>query len=118
MTSRLRLENLVFWTHLGVGDAERAVPQEISLDLDLEVDTARAAESDSVVDTVDYIEVVERVGALVRASENRLVERLAARIADLVLSDARVSRVQVVLRKRAASLPGAAARAGIVLVRP
>jgi dihydroneopterin aldolase len=117
-TDRLLLDGLRLWTHLGVGDAERAVPQEIAVDLELEVDTGTAAGSDAVIDTVDYIGVVERVKALVEASHDRLVERLASRIADLVLADARVHRVQVSLRKRAGILPGANARAGIVLVRP
>ena len=117
-TNLLRLSNLEFWTHLGVSEAERATQQEISLDLALEVETAPSEVSDSVADTVDYLEVVERVGVLVRSSENKLVERLASRIADLVLDDPRVKRVEVTLRKRALSLPGANARAGIVLIRP
>lgn len=115
---RLLLEDLRLWTHLGVGDAERSVPQEIALDLELEVDTRCAAESDAVADTVDYIDVVRIVRTLVEASDDRLVERLASRIAERILDDPRVTRVRVGLRKRAAILPGADARAGIVLVRP
>lgn len=115
---RLLLEDLRLWTHLGVGDAERSVPQEISLDLELEVDTRDAARSDAVEDTVDYIDIVRSVRALVEAAEDRLVERLASRIAERILEDPRVSRVRVGLRKRAAILPGADSRAGIVLVRP
>lgn len=115
---RLLLEDLRMWTHLGVGEAERSVPQEIALDLELEVDTRAAARSDAVADTVDYIDVVRSVRTLVEAAEDRLVERLASRIAERILEDPRVLRVTVGLRKRAALLPGADARAGIVLIRP
>lgn len=115
---RLLLQDLRLWTHLGVGDAERSVPQEIVLDLELEVETRVAARSDAVADTVDYIDVVRNVRTLVEAAHDHLVERLASRIADRILDDPRVRRVRVGLRKRAAVLPGAHARAGIVLVRP
>ncbi len=115
---RLLLRNLVFRGRLGVGEEERAGAQEIEVDLELEVDADRAAASDSIGDTVDYMAIAARVGAVVREADARLVEHLASRIADEVLTDERVRGVTVELRKRAAALPGLLARAGVRLVRP
>jgi dihydroneopterin aldolase len=115
---RLLLDRLEFRAHLGVTDEERSVAQDVEVHLELEVDAHAAAVSDSVMDTVDYMDVATRVGALIARVEHRLVERLATKIAEEILTDPRISSVTVELRKRASDLPGSAARAGVRLTRP
>ncbi|MFL2001030.1 dihydroneopterin aldolase [Microbacterium sp. A1-JK] len=92
------------WGHHGVYDDERAQGQEFVVDLTLRIDTAPAAASDDVVDTVHYGELAERIVALVGADPVNLLETLAARIADDALTDPRVEQAVVTVHKPSAPI--------------
>jgi dihydroneopterin aldolase len=89
-------------TALGVCGAlpeEQERPQPLEVDLDIWADLASAGESDDLDDTVDYGAVCELVERVVTTERFQLLERLAARIAEVVLSDDRVDGVTVAVRK-------------------
>lgn len=96
---RIELRGL---TALGVCGAlpeeqERAQPLEV--DIDIHADLSAACASDDIDDTVDYGAVCELVERVVTTERFRLLERLASRLAELVLSDDRVRVVTVTVRK-------------------
>lgn len=85
--------------HHGVFEEERREGQEFVVDVTLFVSTARAAASDDVADTVHYGEVAERIVALVSNDPVNLLEKLAARIADDLLTWDHVRMVSVTIHK-------------------
>lgn len=89
----------------GVYAEERRDGQEFVVDLTLSLSTADAAGSDDVADTVHYGELAERVVAVVTGEPVNLLERLAQRIADVVLADERVQIVAVTVHKPSAPIP-------------
>lgn len=78
-------------------EQERAQPFEV--DLDITADLSAAVQSDELDDTVDYGAVCELVERVIATERFRLLERLAGRIAELVLTDDRVREVTVTVRK-------------------
>jgi len=72
---------------IGFIDWERRIKQKVVIDLELPVDCARAAASDDVVDTLDYMSVASRVREFVGQSEFMLVETMAHRLALLLLEE-------------------------------
>ena len=90
----LRVETIV-----GVGDWERKIRQTVSIDLEMGADIRRAAESDSIDDTLNYKLVAKRVQQFVAESSFQLVETLAERIAEIVLEEFDVPRVEVRVNK-------------------
>ncbi|WP_422631787.1 dihydroneopterin aldolase [Pseudokineococcus basanitobsidens] len=98
-TDRIELCGLRVRGRHGVLAAERELGQEFVVDLVLEVDTRAAAASDDVVDTVHYGEVAEEVAAVVAGEPVALLERLAQRVADVVLARPRVLAVEVAVHK-------------------
>ena len=88
----------------GVLAAERRTGQPFGLDLELEVDTRAAAASDDLADTVDYSAVATAALAVVTGDPVDLVETLAGRVADTVLTDPRVAAVTVTVHKPQAPL--------------
>ncbi len=96
---RIFLHGLTAECIIGFIDWERRVRQTVVVDLELPVDCARAAQSDEVADTLDYKQVAKRVRAFIEASECRLVETLAQRLALLVLEEFPVDWVRVSLNK-------------------
>lgn len=98
------------------GEQDQAQPFEI--DLELAADLGRAAESDDLVDTIDYATVVKAVAAVVTGEHHALLERLAERIADVVLADELVVAVTVEVRKLRPPVPVDLASAAVRLTRP
>jgi dihydroneopterin aldolase len=91
-----------------VSDAERSRPQEIFVDLEVDVDTRPGAATDDIRNTVNYSEVLDALQDLASASELRLIETLANRMAERVLTFPAATSVSLRLRK-----PGALASRGV-----
>ncbi|MGN6218725.1 MAG: dihydroneopterin aldolase [Microbacterium sp.] len=85
--------------HHGVFADERRDGQEFVVDATLFVDTAPAAASDDVLDTVHYGEVAERIVELVGREPLNLIEGVAARVADDLLAHPLVQGVSVTIHK-------------------
>ena len=96
---RIFLHGLSAECIIGFIDWERRVKQTVVLDLELPVDCRHAALTDEVADTLDYKKVAKRVLAFVEASEFKLVETLAQRVALVILEEFPVEWVRVALNK-------------------
>ena len=96
---RIFLHGLTAECIIGFIDWERRVKQTVVVDLELPVDCRRAASSDEVADTLDYKRVAKRALAFIEASEFKLVETLADRVALLILEEFAVEWVRVALNK-------------------
>lgn len=85
---------------VGINPDERIKPQDIVVNINLSVDTYRAAETDSIDDAVNYREITKAVLAHVEEGRPMLVERLAAEIAGICLDmDDRVEEAEVSVEK-------------------
>lgn len=96
---------------------EKERPQPFELDLDLAFDMRPAAASDALEDTVDYGRLVDKVNTIVAEEHFSLLETLAERVAEAVLSDARVTSVTVAVRKLRPPVAADLATAGVRLTR-
>ena len=83
----------------GVLPEEQQRRQPFGVDLELLVDLAPAGESDALTDTVDYGALCDAVSRVVATEHYQLLERLAARIAEICRADPRVQGVIVEVRK-------------------
>jgi len=98
-TDRIFLRGLTAECIIGFIDWERRVKQTVVVDLELPVDCGRAALSDDVADTVDYKRVAKRTLAYIEASEFKLVETLAHRLALLLLEEFGIEWVRLSINK-------------------
>lgn len=99
MTDRIELRGLRLHGRHGVHAAERRDGQVFVVDVALEVDTAPAAASDDLGDTVDYGGLADGLAAIVTGEPVNLLETLAQRLADACLADPRVQTVEVAVHK-------------------
>ena len=93
------LRGLAIECIIGFIDWERRVKQTVVIDLELPVDCRTAAIRDEVEDTLDYKKVAKRVIAFVEASQFKLVETLAHRLALLILEEFGVAWVRLAVNK-------------------
>ncbi len=96
------LKELKIDTLIGVHAWERQIKQTVILDLEMATDIRAAALSDHLADTLNYKAVAKRLIEFVSHSEFQLVETLAERIAEIVLTEFEVPWVRLNLNKRGA----------------
>ncbi|MGH8210790.1 MAG: dihydroneopterin aldolase [Steroidobacteraceae bacterium] len=96
---RVFLRGLTAECIIGFIDWERRVRQTVVIDLELPVDCRHAAVTDDVADTIDYKKVAKRVLAFIEASEFKLVETLAQRLAMLILEEFGIEWVRLCVNK-------------------
>lgn len=87
---------------IGVYDWERRVRQTVIVDLDLGADIRRAAQTDAIADTVNYKAVSKRLMEYVGGSQFQLVETLAERVAEILLTEFQLPWVRVKINKKGA----------------
>lgn len=96
------LNDLRIDTVIGIFDWERRVKQTISLDIEMATDIRKAASSDTIDDTLDYKSVAKRIITFVEQSEFQLVETLAERVCEIILTEFNVPWVKLRLNKQGA----------------
>jgi 7,8-dihydroneopterin aldolase/epimerase/oxygenase len=84
---------------IGFIDWERRVKQTVVIDLELPVDCRAASVRDEVEDTLDYKKVAKRVIAFIEASEFKLVETAANRLALTLLEEFGIEWVRLSINK-------------------
>jgi 7,8-dihydroneopterin aldolase/epimerase/oxygenase len=97
--SKITITDLEVFYCVGVPDEERAKPQRLLLTVDINYDFSVAAVSDRIQKTIDYSEVAQ---SLLKYGEGRswkLIEKLAANIADLIFSEYKPQGVTVEVKK-------------------
>ncbi|WP_016931922.1 dihydroneopterin aldolase [Rhodococcus sp. R1101] len=105
MSDRIELRGLTVRGNHGVFEHEKRDGQDFVVDIVVWLDLAPAAASDDLTDTLHYGELAERAAAIIAGPGRDLIETVAGEIADEVLTDPRVTRVEVTLHKPSAPIP-------------
>ena len=96
---QINIKDLHLRTVIGINEEERRDRQDVFINLVMDVDMRRAGESDDIDDAVNYRTITKRIIQLVENSQFYLVEKMAAEIAAICLSDPRVDRARVTVEK-------------------
>lgn len=99
---RIVIKDLLARCILGLGDEERREKQDVLISVALSIDLAPAGRSDRIEDGVNYRPIKKRILAVAEASEYRLIEALAERIAAECLEEPRVVEAAVTVEKPSA----------------
>ncbi|MCS7043029.1 MAG: dihydroneopterin aldolase [Bryobacteraceae bacterium] len=102
---------------IGVPAAERAEPQELIVDIEMEADTREAARTDDLRHSIDYAAVHAALAETAAARPRALVETLAQDIASCVLQRFPAAAVRVLVRKPGALRAQGADWAGVEILR-
>ena len=97
--AKISIVDLEVFYRVGVPDEERAKPQKLLLTIEMESSFAKAAQSDSIADTVDYFAVSQKLLKFGDGKSWKLIEKLAADIAEMILSDFQPKKVTVEIKK-------------------
>lgn len=93
------IKGLKVKTVIGIYDWEKEIKQKITIDLKMASDIKKAAETDEIADALDYKAVSKRLISFVEESEIQLIETLAEKIAEIVLTEFDVRWLKLTLGK-------------------
>jgi dihydroneopterin aldolase len=116
-TDRIELRGLVASGICGALPEEKVRRQPLEVDLDVVADLSAAGRSDDLDDTLDYGALATAVEQVITDERFVLLERLAQRLADVVLEDGRALSVTVAVRKLRPPVPQVMATSGVRITR-
>jgi 7,8-dihydroneopterin aldolase/epimerase/oxygenase len=111
------IEQLEFYAYHGASDEEQFIGHRYAVDVELGIDISQAGRTDALADTVNYGEVAQRILEIGTSRQFRLLEALAATLAEAILSEFPVESVHLRVRKLHPPMPAIAASVGVVIER-
>lgn len=104
--SRITLEKMFFYAHHGCFAEEQAIGTRFRVEVSYETDTSRAQQTDSIADTVSYLDVYQTVSREM-LKPSHLLEHVGDRIGTALLEEyAAIDSVRVTVSKLAPPLGG------------
>ena len=97
--ARISIVDLEVFYRVGVPDTERAKPQRLLLTVEMEFNFAKAVISDSIADTIDYFAVSQKLLKFGDCKSWKLIEKIAADICEMILSEFKPQSVSVEVKK-------------------
>src|SRR5881409_1422009 len=97
--AKITIVDLEVFYCVGVTEEERAKPQRLLLTVDMSFDFTSAALSDRIEKTINYNSVVQELLKFGDGRNWKLIEKLAANVADLVLAEYQPQGVMVEVKK-------------------
>ena len=91
----VEITGLSLYTHHGVTEAEREVGQRLVVDVRLDMGECDATATDSIEDTIDYVQVCQLIALVAQQRSHSTLERLCSTIANRLLSDYELEAVWV-----------------------
>ena len=95
----LRLHGVRFRASIGASAAERSIPQDLVVDVDLELPVSALPKRDTKREVVDYDRAVRLVVEVGLAESYRLLEVYAQRVLERLLAETPATRVRVAVTK-------------------
>jgi dihydroneopterin aldolase len=105
VSDRITLTGLRVRGFHGVFEQEKRDGQDFLVDITAWLDLTEAARTDQLDKTLHYGELAERAAAIIGGQPRDLIETVAGEIAADVLTDARVTAVEVTVHKPSAPIP-------------
>ena len=97
--AKISIVDLEVFYRVGVPEVERAEPQRLLLTVEIEYNFTAAARTDSIINTIDYFAVTQRLLKFGERREWKLIEKLATDIASMISAGFKPQSVSVEVKK-------------------
>ena len=114
---KIILRGIRFHGYHGVADSERQLGQKYEIDAELMCDLSAAGQTDDLVHTIDYAQVVELMIAIGTQQSFQLIEALAERIAAEIFDRFPVHEVRIIVKKLSPPIEQILTYAGVEIHR-
>lgn len=104
-TTNLIIRELRLMTTIGFYPAEKKAKQPVVINIEFEIDDAKAAKSDDVKNSVNYAEIAGEITKKVPNQKFNLLEALGDFVAEIVMKHKLIKRAVIEINKPKAPLP-------------
>lgn len=104
MSDYIELTGIEVYARHGVLEEEQVKAQVFRVDLRVYADLGPPGRSDDLDDTIDYRDLTDQVKETVGGESHKLIERVAERVAEVALGNAKTTRVVATIHKPWADL--------------
>ena len=113
----IQIIGIPLFCRLGVSDEERAVSQQVLVDVELYLDLRPAGATDDLTQTIDYERVCVAAEEVAKKQPYHLIEALAEAMAEAILGSFAVRRTMVRVKKPSALAHRNVSYAAVEIVR-
>ena len=118
MRDKIILNDIKIYGHHGCSEEERKIGQHLNIDVELEINTPKAFQSDNLEDAVDYVQIYEEIESIVKGESKNLLESLTEDIAQRILQKfSKVESIEITLGKNPPPFEGNIGKAAIKIKR-
>ncbi|PQV65504.1 dihydroneopterin aldolase [Abditibacterium utsteinense] len=114
---KILLSGLQFFGKHGCHPAENDLGQMFVVDIEIDADLQRAADSDDLNQTVNYVEIYQFAKQTIEGPSAALLEHLAGKIGDFALQSELVSAARVKIKKPHVAVGGVLDFLGVEIER-
>ncbi|MBL4659391.1 MAG: dihydroneopterin aldolase [Alcanivoracaceae bacterium] len=93
------IQQLTVETIIGVYPREREIKQTLIVDIEMQYESAQASASDNLKHALDYHQICKDIHAFIGNSSFHLIEALADAIANRILKNKKVRKINLTLSK-------------------
>jgi FolB domain-containing protein len=95
----IKIKNLRVKTIIGVHAWEKKQKRDVVVNLEMEFDGNKAANTDDIADTLDYDHINQMLIEEISNSKFNLIEKLCRHLLDKIMADKRISRAKIEIDK-------------------
>ena len=108
---------MTFYAYHGVSKAERETGRQYEVDCEMVTDLSSAGKSDRLDKTIDYAQVYKLIEHIMTGTGCLLIETLATRISETIMTTTKAEAVTIRVRKLAPPLDGVVRHVEIEMTR-
>ena len=95
----INVENISCYCSIGIDSEEKKLGQKLLIDVCVEIDSNGAIKTDSVDNTLSYVDIYKTVQGVGKSKPHSLIETLAEEIAEALLKQSVVQKVKIKVHK-------------------
>ena len=97
--TKINVKNIPCYVSIGVADEEKKMGQQLLVDVELSIDSAKVAETDSLKNTVSYTDIYKIVQTISQSKSYSLIETMAEELACTLLKNDIANEVKITVYK-------------------
>jgi len=96
---KINVDQIPCYVSIGIHDEEKKMGQKLLIDVTVEIDSSKAVKTDSVSNTINYVDIYNTVQKVGKAKSYSLIETLAESVFEAIMVHPSVKSAKIKVHK-------------------